>query len=294
MTRRRVLDYVLAALLVLLPVLLLRANLRDSADLSRLDKAVLRISSPIQAAVAWGIEGVGGVFHRYIILVDVEQENQELREENSRLRQRLLLATRGAKDASMLESLVGLKQRQDAETIGARIIARSVNSYFRVIRVAIDRGEHEVAPGMPVMNADGLVGRISHSFGRYSDVLLISDPSSAIDVTISRLGANGVLRGLGRNNSFLCEIGLLDRGKAIEVGDQVVTSGLGTLPAGLAVGEVVRVTSADYELFQTVEVRPAVDLANPGALIVLTAAPPPPDPLAGKRRDLPAFGMVPR
>ena len=65
MTRRRALDYCLVALLVLIPILVLRANLRDPGNLTRVDKAVLRISAPIQAAVSWVVEGVGGIAHRY-------------------------------------------------------------------------------------------------------------------------------------------------------------------------------------------------------------------------------------
>ena len=291
LSRRRVLDYCVAILLVLLPALTLRSNLRDPSELSSLDKAVVRITSPLQAGISWVVEGVGSVMQRYFLLVDVEEENEELRRENERLRERLVLALRGVGDTANLEALAGLRQREQADSVGARVIARSANGYFRVTRISIDRGDKDVAVGMPVINSSGLVGRILHVFGKYSDVLLISDPSSALDVTIPRVGANGVLRGLGRDDSFACEIGMLDRRKKIEPGDKVVTSGLGPLPAGIAVGEVVRVTTVDYDLFQRVEVRPVVDLNDPGALLILVALPPPRDAKAGTRRDSTAYGL---
>lgn len=293
--KRRILDYGLSAVLLVIPVVILHANLKNPNKLNAFDQAVLRVSSPLQRAASWVIEGIGGLFTGYVVLVDIEKENEELRTENRRLRAELAKAKRRAADAEVLEELVGLRRRTPADTLGARVIAASSNPYFRVSRIRLDRGDGEVEPGMPVINERGLVGRIGRVYGHYADVLLTSHPRSSIYVKVQRTGSQGSLRGLGRDDSYACEIEMLERGKdPVEVGDLIVTSGLGDFPAGIEIGHVARVTTKDYGMFQEVEVAPIVDFANLEQVIVLLAPPPSPDPQAGnRRRSERAFGEEP-
>ena len=294
MLKRRILDYSLAGILLAIPVALLHASLKEPEDINRFDEAVLRISSPLQAGVSWIIEGVGGVWNGYVWLVDVEEENDELRQDNRRLRQELATARRRAADVEILEELVELRRRTPADTIGARVIAARMSPYFHTTRIRIDRGKSEVAVGMPVISQNGLVGRIGRVYGDYADVLLITDPSSSVDVYVKRTGSRGALRGLGRDESYACDIEMLERGKEdVNVGDMVVTSGLGEFPAGIEVGRVEKIVTKDYILFQEVEVSPAADLSNLHNVIVLLAPPPSADPNADeRRRSERAFGVV--
>lgn len=295
MLKRRIFDYSLAALLLVIPALILHANLKEREDLTSLDEAVLRVSAPLQAGASWVIEGIGGVWNRYVLLIDVEEENDELRDENRRLRAELAAAKRQAADTVVLEELVGLRRRTPADTIGARVIAASMNPYFRMARIRIDRGKSEVETGMPVINQQGLVGRIGRVYGDYADVLLTSDPQSAIDVQVQRTGSQGSLRGLSRETAYACEIEMLERGKEpVQVGDLIITSGLGDFPPGIEVGHVDKVTTKDYGMFQEVEVKPVIDFSNLRNVIVLLAPPPRPDPEAGKRQKSGrAFGADP-
>jgi rod shape-determining protein MreC len=155
---------------------------------------------------------------------------------------------------------------------------------------------------MPVITGTGPVGRINKVFGDYADVTLISDASSSIEVVIPRTGGRGILTGLGKPDSYACTIGWLERNKAlasptdakVQVGDEIVTSGLGaSFPPGLVVGKVSSV-GKDDGMFQNVEVEPAVDVSRVRAVEVLLAPPPPPDPDAkAKKKSEPAFGGRP-
>jgi rod shape-determining protein MreC len=278
--RRRILDYSLAGLLCIAPFLILRANLADPSRLSRFDHAVLRITSPIQAAVAWIVEGLGGLATGYVWLVDVADENDELRAENHRLHREIAALRRQVDDTAALEALVALKKRTSAETLGARVVAASLNPTLRTVRLKLDRGEGDVAPGMPVVTADdALVGRIQRVYGRYSDVLLTVDPDSSIEVIVTRTGSRGVLTGLSRDDAYRARVEYLERDKEVAVGDKVVTSGLGAMfPAGLPVGEIVEVSTKAYGLYQEVEVAPAVDFSGLRTVLVVVSAPPAPDP----------------
>lgn len=295
--QRRVVDWVLTGILILVPAWVLKASLVRGSP-SGLDEAVLRITAPLQAGVSWVVEGVGGLWSRYVALVDTESENRELRAENERLRKELATMTRKAFDVAALEDLAVVKRRTPADTIGARVIGAPLSPQFRVLRLRIDRGEHEVQPGMPVIVGAGPVGRIDKVYGDYADVVLISDPSSKIEVVIPRTGGRGLLVGTGRPDSYACKIEWLEKQlkpeSKLAVGDEVVTSGLGaSFPPGLVVGKVSAILGDDG-MFQEVEVQPVVDVSRVRAAMVLLAPPPPPDPDAkAKRKSEPAFGGRP-
>lgn len=305
--RRRLVDWSLTAVLILLPALVLRASLARGTP-SALDTALLRLTAPLEAGVSWIVEGIGGTWSRYVALVDVEAENRELREDNERLRKQLAAMARRAYDVAALEDLAVVKKRTPADTLGARVIGAPLSPQFRVVRLRIDRGEHEVAADMPVITSQGPVGRVEKVYGDYADVVLISDPASRIDVVIRDPaqpaspggGARGLVVGLGRPDSYACKIEWLERGRPgpgaskVKIGDEVVTSGLGaSFPAGLIVGKISKV-SGDDGMFQSVEVTPSVDVSQVRAVMVLLAPPPPPDPDAKtRRRSEPAFGARP-
>ncbi len=308
--RRRVVDWGLAALLLVVPALVLRSSLRAPDHVGTVDNAVLRMSSPLQAGVSWIVEKVGDGWSRYVALVDVEQENRELRAENERLRTELAAMTRRAVDVEALEEMVELKKRTPADTAGARVIAAATSPYYRVTRISIDRGDEEckpdapclkVAVGMPVITSAGLVGRIQKLYGGYANVMLATDPESAVDVEIARTGARGVLKGQGHSDSYECKLEWVehssdpDAAAPVEVGDKVITSGLGAaFPAGIIVGHVSKVIDKDYGMFQEVYVEPAVGFSHLRGVTVLLAPPPPPDPGADtKRRSESAFGVRP-
>ena len=78
--RRRLVDWALTGVLILVPALVLRASLSRGTP-SLLDEALLRITAPLETSVSWLVEGIGGTWSRYVALVDVEAENRELREE---------------------------------------------------------------------------------------------------------------------------------------------------------------------------------------------------------------------
>ena len=140
------------------------------------------------------------------------------------------------------------------------VIGAPLSPQFRVLRIRIDRGDRDIATGMPVISGTGPVGRVDKVYGDYADVTLMSDPSSSIEVLIPRTGGRGMLTGLGRPDSYACTIGWLEKQinptSKVEVGDEIVTSGLGaSFPPGLVVGKISKI-ARDDGMFQRVEVEP--------------------------------------
>ncbi len=83
-------DAVILLALVIIPAIFLRANLRDPAELSWLDRGLLRVSGPVQYVAEWAADGVTSVVEDYVYLIDVKADNDHLRAENDRLRLSLI------------------------------------------------------------------------------------------------------------------------------------------------------------------------------------------------------------
>lgn len=272
--------------LVAIPFFFLKANLTDPAQTTWLDRLVLKVSAPIQYVATQVAHGVSSVVEEYVWLVDVHADNERLREENARLRHELRQLGHTREENDRLRELLQLRDEVEGETYSAQVIGKEVSPFFRVMRVRLDRGERDfVKPGMPVVSAEGLVGQVRRTWGRYCDVLLTVDRTSAIDVVLSRQGqegqegtgdgaqaARGMLRGTGESDRYLARIQYLRREDEVQVGDEVYTSGLGQrFPEGILVGRVMRVVREDFGLYQEVEVAPAVDLSSMEEVLILTA-----------------------
>jgi rod shape-determining protein MreC len=275
MLSRRAREAVLVASLIALPVLFLRANLKAPTELNFLDRAILRISSPLQSLFGGIARSVGGAWGRYVHLVGVEAERAHLVEENARLRAELGEAQRSAARTTELERLLGLKGRAKVPSVSARVVGAESSPFFRVLRVRLDRGEDEVKPGMPVLAADGVVGRIQRVAGPYCDVLLAVDPKCAIDIVAPRTGARGILRGVAAEDRYRGRIEYLLKKDEIEAGDVIVTSGVGgPFPRDLPIGRIDKVSRAQIGLYQEAEITPAVDFGRLREVVVLLTLPP--------------------
>jgi rod shape-determining protein MreC len=282
---------VAVAVLLALPLLFLRANLASSDHLNAIDRFILRLSAPLQAGLTTTARGIGRAWSSYVALVHVRQDNARLVEENARLRSELIAAQKAAARGAGLEKLLGLRGALKADTLAARIIGVETSAFFRVVRVRLDRGEVRAAdgseiavkPGMAVLAAEGVVGRVQRVFGPYCDVLLAVDPKSSIDVVVARTGGRGVLKGIPGDNRYRMRIEYLERKDEVAEGDMIVTSGLGGwFPRDLPIGRIVRVAKKDFGLYQEAEVAPLVDFGKLSEVLVVVpkeaSAPSPPPP----------------
>jgi rod shape-determining protein MreC len=290
---RRIREGIVVAAALLLAIIAMRMSARAPGDLSTLDRGILRIVSPAQSAMSAVARGIGGVAGRYVELTHVRGENEALTRENARLRVELLEVRRVAAESGRYQRLLGLKDLTPAETFAARVISIDASPYFRVARIEIDQGEGVVRRGMPVLTSEGVVGRVNRATSHTSDIMLLVDPRSAIDVVVPRTGGRGILRGKSGENGYRCSIEYLVRGEPAKEGDKVVTSGLGgAFPRDLSVGTVSRVIPGTVGLYQEVEVTPDVDFARLSEVLVVVAPPPAADPDASTRRSaLPGRGL---
>jgi len=234
---RRARELVIVATLLAVPVLFLRANLAASDHLNVVDRAILRVSAPLQAGLTAAVRGIGNLWTKYIALVHVKQDNARLVDENAKLRAELVAARNAAAREGELEKLLALRASLQFDTLSARVVAVETSAFFRVVRVKLDRGGDEIKPGMAVIASAGVVGRVQRVFGGWCDVLLAADPKSSIDVIVARTGGRGVVKGIAGSDRYRTRIEYLERKDEAAEGDLVVTSGLGAFfPRDLPVG----------------------------------------------------------
>ena len=150
----------------------------------------------------------------------------------------------------------------------AEVIGQDTNPALQSI--LIDQGYDDgVRVGMPVEAARGLVGQVYRVTNNAAQVALLNETASAIPVRLGTTRATGMLRGAGRG--ALPTIDWIDLQYEVEVGELVVTSGLGgKFPQNLVIGRVVQVDRNEAELFQRAVVQPAVDFNALETVFVVT------------------------
>ena len=265
----------MCVLLLALPFFFLRTNLKEPSQMTSLDRTLLQVSAPIQYVAAKLASGVGGIIQEYVWLVEVKRDNDRLRSENARLREQLLGVQSEVAENRNLRRMLQLRDEVKGTLLSAQIIAKEISPHFRVQRLRLDRGDQShLREGMPVLTPEGLVGQIHRTLGAYSDVLLVADKNSAIDVIVQRSGARGMLKGIGSDRSYACRIEHLERESDVKPGDIVMTSGMGQrFPPGIVVGMIQEVSKREYGLYQDALVKPAVDFSRLQEVMVMTSGP---------------------
>jgi len=273
--------FIIPILIFLLALSLISANLHSRENMSFFESLVVGITSPVQKAV-WGvIGGIGNIWRGYFYLVGLEKENQVLKRELQELKLEVNRYREAHLANERLRALLNFKKSIATPLLPAQLVAFDPAGWFQTI--LIDKGRNDgVVRDMAVVSAEGLVGRVIGVSNHHAKVLLILDGNSAVDAYIQRSRARGVLVGLGLE---LCLLKYVQRNEDVQVGDQVISSGMGgVFPKGLLVGTVEEVVRGSSGLFQRVEVEPAVNFGRLEEVLVVIQSPPEEPAMAGTQK----------
>jgi rod shape-determining protein MreC len=178
-----------------------------------------------------------------------------------------------------LRQLLALRERQDITTLVADILYETRDPISR--KVVVDRGSyHAISPGMPVMDAQGLLGQVVRVFSLTSEVNLIVDKDQVTPVQVARNGLRALAYG-GIEGGML-EIRFMAGNADIKEGDELFTSGIdGLYPANLPVAKVVRIDRSTALGFAKIICLPMAGVTNNRHVAIITskqAIPPPIEP----------------
>jgi rod shape-determining protein MreC len=166
-----------------------------------------------------------------------------------------------------LRTLLDLRKSVKHKTLTAQISHETRDAFSN--RIVIDRGsQHGVAPGHPVINAQGVVGQVVRVSPITAEVSLVTDPSLMIPVSLPRSGLRSLASGTGDGQQV--ELKYLNINAEVDVGDILVTSGLdGLYPSGLPVAKINRVERAGSGQFPRITSTPVAPIGTLQHVLVI-------------------------
>lgn len=266
MANRKYKVALIAAFLAVLFLVPLAFLVKPSGSTGYFRKVVLEVVLPLEGVFQESIRKVGESWKRYLLLVHAEKENQELRSEVNRLKNRINELREADLESRRLRRLMGLAEAVSLPMTAARVTGAERTSVFHVLYISKGTA-HGIRPGMPVLTDIGVGGRIIEASWHASKVLLITDFNSNVDALVQRSRVQGILQGAGPEG---CVLKYVPSSGDVQAGDEVITSGLvGIFPKGFLLGTVSRVEKEKTGLFQKIVVKPAVDPALLEEVMVL-------------------------
>ena len=203
-----------------------------------------------------------------------EQINQ-LQAENALLQQEIIALREQASEAEVLAALLDYARAHPASRyLATNVIGRDISPFIRSILIGqgSDAGNSEIteihAVGMPVVTAQGLIGRVEEVFSSYARVQLITDPETAVNVKFQQARTGGILTARLNGEIF---VDLIDLNAELSEGELVLTSGLGgKYPPDIPVGSVTSIRRRDFDLFQDATIQSSVSFEGLSLVLVIT------------------------
>ena len=243
-----------------------------------MQRGVSTVFTPIQSVADRALKPARDLVNWFDETFDAKGRNSRLHRELEAAREQSVGAKAALAENEQLRKLVKLDGSGAIPggytPVTGRVIGRSPTVWFSDVTIDVGSGDG-VEVDDPVVNGDGLVGKISAVTGGSARVTLIADHSSAVGVKIVPKGVQGVLKpSVGDPGDLILDF--LSAEKLIGKGQDVVTSGWrgqgieSDYPPNLPVGEVVEAPVLEQEAQQQVHVRPFADLRDLDVVQVLT------------------------
>jgi rod shape-determining protein MreC len=257
----------LLLLAAVVAVCLVLLTLQSRGQSSGAADAIGLVTAPVQAGLAKISRGAAGLWSTYVDWKSVRAENRRLREEIQRLQVEALRVNETAEENARLRRLLTFQRRLPLTTLAGEVNAREWGGWVRSLTVNRGRGDHIVRL-TAVISPEGLVGRIVDVRPGTSVAQVLTDPTSNVSAHIVRTRTPGIVEGDPRGTvrfKFMAR-----DGAALQVGDIVVTSGLGGLfPRGIPIGRVQVIDDRGSALFHYATLAPTVDFARVDEVLLI-------------------------
>lgn len=224
--------------LVLLALVFLVLDKTENRQLKKLKAQALDLAAPALDLASVPAGYIHRSFERAQSFYDINRKLSELQKENKRLRGIEWNIDKLKHNNSKLKALLNSAQESPLKFVSGRIISGnpSLFGHHMLLNVGHRNG---IRAGFAVINSTGFIGRTIDTGTRTSRILLLTDKTSRIPITIGKQGVRGVAIGTG---SIFPKIDFIAKNRSIFEGDHVYTSGDGgELPRGLSIGVVKKI-----------------------------------------------------
>jgi rod shape-determining protein MreC len=278
--RRAVLVVLIVAALVLLST---QFSESQGGPLHSMQRAVASVFAPLEEGATRALKPARDLINWVDETFHARGQNGDLRSEVQQLRTELAKAQGAEGQNQQLRKLLGLDRQGTLAgytPVTARVIARSPTVWYST--VTIDKGSGSgVKINDPVVDGDGLVGRITEVTHSSAEVTLITDDRSAVSARVLPSGPEGVAEPeVGNPSSLLLDF--IDKNQAVHQGQIVVSAGWSTgsissaFPPGIPIGKVINATIGEQQTYQRIHLQPFADVRGLDFVQVATGGPPRP------------------
>lgn len=194
-TRRRAL-----ILLVLTSIILITLDLQNSSAISGLRSVFGVVFRPIESTTRVITRPVSNVWNGIINYNNVLDDNDRLREKIAQQEGATIAAAASVRLSQELLALNGLPTLAGINAVTAQVIGDSPSNFSQTIE--INQGsESGIRVGMPVLNAAGLVGKITKVSTDRSVVMLITDPDFALSIKVVNAPRQATTTTIAKSNA---------------------------------------------------------------------------------------------
>jgi rod shape-determining protein MreC len=266
-------------LLVIASLILLSSHFSEgsSGPLHGIQRTLATILGPIEEGADRALKPARDLVSWFDETFEARGRNDDLEAEVQDLRERVSTAEAATKENEQLRAMLELGEGggiEGRESVTARVIGRSPTVWYST--VTIDRGSSSgVAVDDPVINEDGLVGRITDTTAGTAQVTLITDHRSAVSATVVPSGPSGVIKPEVGDPQVLV-LDFIENDRQVREGQTVVTAGWtsgrlsSVFPYGIQIGRVSQASVGEQETFTQVSVEPFADVREVDFVQVLT------------------------
>ncbi len=191
------------------------------------------------------------------------QEIARLQRENQELKVRALQTASMVTENEQLRDQLRWQRQVGWKIKLANVVMRDPANWWRTVE--IDLGSNQgVTNNLPVLTADGLVGRIAAVWPTHSQVVLIGDPNCRVSALIDNPAHDvGVVNAASTLDNTLANLTYLSGTAVLKPGQAVVTSGLGgVFPKGIPIGRIVDSREEEFGLYTEARVKLGVNLGT--------------------------------
>jgi rod shape-determining protein MreC len=265
-------------LLVVLSLLLLTAYFGEAPNgrLHSVQRGFLTVVSPIQDGANKALKPVRDMFSWFGDTLHAKSQLAQSLKQTDKLRHELVADQAEKRSYHELLAMYHLDQLgvNDYHPVTATVVGKSPNIWYST--VTIDKGASAgIHLNDPVINGEGLVGKVSLVASDGAVVDLITDSTMGVSARIGTGNATGIVQPkVGDPNDLLLQY--LPANASAVAGEYVVTSGTvaspdnSLYPPGILIGQVTSVN--EESAYKSVNVRPIANLHNLDDVQVLTAA----------------------